>query len=259
MRNDASNLDWNDTLPELGEWYASLLGRSMLEEVNEHLDKMLRPVFGYQGLQLGQIGDAENLMGSAGLLRRFVLGAIDSQASVDLSATVLELPIASDTISLLVMPHTLEFCQDPHQVLREADRVLARDGYLLLIGFNPLSTWGLARYMRFWQRSAPWNGVFYSRSRINDWLSLLNFRVVDNRKFYLRPPIGQEQLLSKLAFLERLQPWLGVFGAAYIVLARKQVRPLTPKLQRWRQRQSVVARRIIEPVNKMHKSGERVD
>ncbi|MEM7294438.1 MAG: methyltransferase domain-containing protein, partial [Pseudomonadota bacterium] len=235
---------------------ASFLGRSMLNEAGHQLDDMLQPVFGYQGLQLGQIGFDENLLEKAGLLRRFVLGAIDSQSSVDLSANVLELPIASDTISLLVMPHTLEFCRDPHQVLREADRVLARDGYLLLLGFNPHSAWGMARRLHFWRRKAPWNGRFYARSRINDWLSLLNFRVVDSRKFFLRPPIAHEKILTRLAFMEKVQPWLGWFGGAYLILARKQVRPITPTLQRWRQRQSVVARRIIEPVNKIHKSRE---
>jgi len=239
--------------PKLEEWYASFLGQSMLKEVNFHLEKMLRPVFGYQGLQLGRLGADGNLLDIAGLLRHFVLGASESQLDVDVSANVLELPIASDTISLLVMPHTLEFCSNPHQVLREADRVLARDGYLLILGFNPLSSWGLARGLRLWKQGVPWSGKFYTQARINDWLSLLNFRVVESRKFFLRPPIARPGILSRLSFLEKLQPWLNIFGGAYLILVRKQVRPKTPLLQRWRQRQNVVARRIIGPVNKVQK------
>ena len=253
MQVDAANIDWNSTQPKLGEWYASFLGQSMLQEINFHLEGLLRPVFGYQGLQLGQIDDDKDFLASAGLLRRFVLGACDDQVAIDLSANVLELPIASDTISLLAMPHTLEFCRDPHQLLREADRVLARDGYLLILGFNPLSSWGLSRACRFWKRPVPWNGKFYPQARIDDWLSLLNFRVVEQRKFFMRPPISNQGVLSRLSFMEKLQPWLSIFGGAYLILARKQVRPLTPKLQRWRPRQSVVARRIIGSVNKVQK------
>ena len=252
MLHNPANTDWNGTQPKLGEWYASFLGQSMLKEVNFHLEEILSPVFGYQGLQLGRLGAENSLLDKAGLLRRFVLGANDTQPDVDLSANVLELPIASHTISLLVMPHTLEFCRNPHQVLREADRVLARDGYMLILGFNPLSSWGLARGLRLWKRSAPWNGKFYTQARINDWLSLLNFRVVEGRKFYLRPPFARPGILARLSFLEKLQPWLNIFGGAYLILVRKQVRPLTPSLQRWRQRQSVVARRIIGPLNKAH-------
>jgi SAM-dependent methyltransferase len=252
MLHNPTNTDWNGTQPKLGEWYASFLGQSMLKEVNFHLEEILRPVFGYQGLQLGRLGAEDNLLDKAGLLRRFVLGANDTQPDVDLSANVLELPIASHTISLLVMPHTLEFCCNPHQVLREADRVLARDGYLLILGFNPLSSWGLARGLRLWNRGTPWNGKFYRQARINDWLSLLNFRVVESRKFFLRPPFARPGILARLSFLEKLHPWLNIFGGAYLILVRKQVRPLTPRLQRWRQRQSVVARRIIGPLNKAH-------
>ena len=223
----------------------------MLNEVNFHLESMLKPVFGYQGLQLGTLGESEDFLSSAGLLRRFVLGADNSQSHIDLSANVLELPIASDSISLLAMPHTLEFCRDPHQLLREADRVLARDGYLLILGFNPMSTWGLVRACRPWRRPVPWCGKFYPQTRIDDWLSLLNFRIVEQRKFFMRPPISQQRFLARLKFFERTRPWLGIFGGAYLILARKQVRPLTPKLQRWRPRQSVVARRIIRSVNKV--------
>lgn len=252
MPIDSALTDWNSTQPELLEWYASFLGQSMLKEVNDHLEGMLRPVFGYQALQLGQLSDnSEGLLGGAGLSRRFILGGNEFHKSVDMVSNVLELPIATDTISLLVMPHTLEFCQNPHQVLREADRVLLRDGYLLILGFNPLSSWGIVRNMRFWRRNTPWNGQFYTQTRIDDWLSLLNFRVVGRRRFFLRPPIAQPVFLSRLSFLEKLQPWLNIFGGAYLILARKQTRPLTPRLQRWRQ--AIAARQIIDPINKVEK------
>ncbi|MEM7206860.1 MAG: methyltransferase domain-containing protein [Pseudomonadota bacterium] len=259
MREPSPAIDWNCTLPQLAEWYASFLGRSMLEQTNVHLAGMLQPVFGYQGLQVGLLHDGDSMLENAGLLRRFTLGADMSGAQIDASTSALELPIASDTLSLLALPHTLEFCTDPHQVLREADRVLARDGYLLLLGFNPLSTWGAAHAVRRWNPSVPWSGQFYTNTRVQDWLSLLNFKVVSSKKFFLRPPIHHEKVLRKLEFVEKCQPWLSVLGGAYLILARKQVRPLIPKMLRWRPRKSVVASRMIEPVNKveMQKHRER--
>jgi ubiquinone/menaquinone biosynthesis C-methylase UbiE len=37
------------------------------------------------------------------------------------------------------MPHLLDFTTEPHQVLREVERVLVPEGRLLMTGFNPVS------------------------------------------------------------------------------------------------------------------------
>src|SRR5690606_4575216 len=52
------------------------------------------------------------------------------------------LPLASQSVDLLVLPHTLEYADDPHAVLREAERVLIHEGRLIIAGFNPWSLWG---------------------------------------------------------------------------------------------------------------------
>jgi hypothetical protein len=39
----------------------------------------------------------------------------------------------------------LPWCSDPHRLLREADRVLIDDGWMILTGFNPVSLMGLRK------------------------------------------------------------------------------------------------------------------
>ncbi len=53
-----------------------------------------------------------------------------------------------DSIDLVFLPHTLEFSADPHQVLRETERVLIPEGRVIILGFNPLSSLGLWRLFR---------------------------------------------------------------------------------------------------------------
>jgi SAM-dependent methyltransferase len=53
-----------------------------------------------------------------------------------------ELPFASQSLDLVVLPHVLEFAAEPHQVLREVERVLIPEGQLIVCGFNPASLWG---------------------------------------------------------------------------------------------------------------------
>jgi ubiquinone/menaquinone biosynthesis C-methylase UbiE len=54
-----------------------------------------------------------------------------------------ELPFATQSLDLVVLPHVLEFAAEPHQVLREVERVLIPEGQVIICGFNPSSLWGM--------------------------------------------------------------------------------------------------------------------
>ena len=58
---------------------------------------------------------------------------------VHLRAKCHELPIATQSIDLVLLPHVLEFAEEPHAVLREVDRVMMPEGRLVIVGFNPWS------------------------------------------------------------------------------------------------------------------------
>jgi SAM-dependent methyltransferase len=244
--------DWVSAQPQMREWYASLLGQSMLHVLDEQLAEMLPRVFGYQALQLGQIAPDVDLLRNAGMLRRIVLDPEPIAGAVQIGAQAQELPIASGCVNLLLMPHTLEFCADPHQALREANRVLTADGHLLVLGFNPWSAWGVKRALLSWREYAPWNGYFHGSARISDWLSLLNFRILRRRHFYMRLPVANQRLIELTRFMDKTTPVLGLLGGAYLIHARKQTMPVTPVRNLvWRPRRaSVVSGHFARHSNK---------
>ena len=123
-----------------------------------------------------------------------------------------------------------DWAKRPHGALREADRVLTADGHLLLMGFNPYSQFGLRRSFG---RSVPWNGNTYSRARIQDWLSVLGFRIVTAETVFLRPPIDRPGFLRRTRYLEHTQRFLGFVGGVYLIHARKQSIPMTLSRQTW--------------------------
>ncbi|WP_223717365.1 class I SAM-dependent methyltransferase, partial [Escherichia fergusonii] len=57
------------------------------------------------------------------------------------------LPFPANSLDLVVLPHALELASDPHETLREVERVLVPEGRVVILGFNPASLWGL------WQRA----------------------------------------------------------------------------------------------------------
>lgn len=236
-----STQNWRDAQRPLQEWYSTSLGETILNEMNVLLEGLLPDIFGYQGIQIGQLSDQSSLLDSSGLYKKLIMGADTGFGDADIVGDALELPVTSETMNLVVLPHTLDFCSDPHQVLREADRVLTRDGHLVIIGFNRYSLMGLRRLMMGWRGAVPWSGDFYSRGRICDWLSLLSFRQLQEESFFLRLPFSSAPLLNKTRFIERSRPMLGKLGGVYIIHARKQTMPMTLARHKWARRNATIA------------------
>jgi len=221
---------WAEAQPELRAWYQTGLGEAVLDTVSAKCDDIVSGIFGYQGLQVGQIAPHRELLASAGLHRRIVIDSHAETANAQISGELEHLPFSSNRVNLVFFPHSLEFCANPHGALREADRVLTADGHLLLLGFNPYSQFGLRRTFG---RSVPWSGNTYSRARIQDWLSVLGYRVVTSETVFLRPPIDRPGFLRRTRYLEYTQRFLGFVGGVYLIHARKQSIPMTLSRQNW--------------------------
>ena len=145
-----------------------------------------------------------------------------------------ELPLASDSIDVVVLHHGLDFTDDSHKLLREVTRVLRPGGQMLIIGFNPFSYWGIWKLFKR-KISIPWRGRFISRRRLSDWLQLLDLHI-DSVGYGLHfPPLNLSRMLKHAPKMERFGSKIrSPFGGAYFILCVKQVIPVTPILQRWR-------------------------
>ena len=131
--------------------------------------------------------------------------------------------------------HQLEFTGSPHQVLREAERVVGPEGHLLVIGFNPLSLWGLRRLVAGAHSGPPWGGRYIGPRRVEDWLRLLGLEVVRTEGFVFPPPLDARLLLEHVDTLERIgRRYLGRGGGVYLTTARKHVCAVPPVGLAWR-------------------------
>ena len=137
-------------------------------------------------LQIGGLG-WENEFIDCSLYERFTI--IDTlgegyQQARKIRARAFSLPIQTESIDLVILPHILEFDASRFQTMREVERILKPEGDLIVLSLNPWSLWLRTQYL--WDRNLAdswWQGHFISRSRLLDWLKLLNFEVKTTAEF----------------------------------------------------------------------------
>jgi SAM-dependent methyltransferase len=126
----------------LRAWYRTPLGGLLLQTEREQLDDILPELFGYHLLQLGG-SCSTSLLEHSPIRHRVLLDADPTAPDCGLAVDSGALPIASDSVDVMVLHHALEFAKDPRHTLREVERVLIPEGVAIIVGFNPYSLWGL--------------------------------------------------------------------------------------------------------------------
>jgi len=212
-------------------WLQTPAGVYLREWEQTCLDNLTADIFGYNAVQIGmpQIDAlAANRMPYKLLVDRKVRAVTDAaQRPVSLTLDCTELPFASQSIDLVVLPHVLEFSTDPHQVLREVERVLIPEGQVIICGFNQASLWGARHVLRRVGGTSflPRTEELISMPRMKDWLKLLNMGASQSHFGCYAPACRTEKWLHRYAFMDNAGPrWWPYLGGVYIVQAIKRVK-----------------------------------
>ncbi|EXU77183.1 MULTISPECIES: methyltransferase domain-containing protein [Erwinia] len=191
-----------------GEFYRDALTR--------HLETSLSKIYGYHLLKIGHLS-AEIDTRHCDISHQVNVGTSGSDLHV--IAEPGSLPFASKSVDACLLAHCLAWSDDPHRVLREVDRVLIDDGWMIISGFNPFSLLGTGKLIPGLNRRIPWNSRMFTPMRLMDWLSLLNYEVTEHSRFQVLPWNRQGGRVISTHF-----PALGCLN---IIVARKRTFPLT--------------------------------
>jgi SAM-dependent methyltransferase len=233
----------------LTAWWAAPLGHALLAAESELLGEALEDVFGWELLQIGAWGGSRELLACSRTRRQTIVAAPGFPGGADIIGRPSLLPVTSDSVDAVLLPHTLEFAADPYAIVREVDRVLVGEGQLLVLGFSPWSLWGLRAHA---SRSGFPPGLrrVLSERRIREWLVLLGYEVVAVRRYLYCSPWS-----SRLSAGEGTGRILNrgitypLPGGAYLLKARKRVYTLTPVRPRFREKPAVLGG-LVKPTTR---------
>lgn len=227
-------LDSKDLLTTLvGRWFQTPLGEKVFQAEKALIEPLIERMFGYHILQIG-CNEEYSLIENSPVGHKIIFASSWRPGSKYPVAHIEELPLASDSIDVVVVHHALDFTEDSHRLLREATRVLRPGGQILIIGFNPLSLWGIWKLFKR-RIHVPWRGRFISRKRLTDWLQLLSLQIDQIEHGLHFPPFSMTMSLKQAQRFEKFGSKFGSpFGGVYVFSCVKQVAPITPIIPRWR-------------------------
>lgn len=236
----------------LADWLGLPLARSLLELEGRLVSEALDGIFGEFCLQLGGWGETGGFLRHARTQHTLCISDNEGRLVEAAPSTVgrlYRLPLLSESVDAVLLPHTLEFSSRPHAILREVHRVLRADGHLLVLGFKPGGLWGLRRLIPG-AAMPPGVDALISDSQLCDWLQLLDLYIHGVTRYGFRWPLPGNRGAATLAWEERGRRWWPELAACYMLSAQKRVVPLTTVRMPWRSRPKVVGG-LVKPTTRL--------
>ena len=201
------------------------------------LDQVMHKVYGDYLLQLSVLNEIK-LSRQSPVTHHFRLSPCDNKhVQTDLITQFETLAIKSASVDGVILHHVLEYSTHPHQLLNEVGRVIAPSGYLVLLGFNPFNALQIKKYLNCWSTQSHWRYHSFSVGRMQDWLRVLGFEPFTVRYAYHGLPFNRGH---RSWLVNTCQQCLPYNGAAYMIMARKNVTPMNLIKPTWK-KQSMIS------------------
>ena len=234
---------------EMAQWYQTAYGQMLLEKEASVLSPLL-PLFPGQALlQIGGEPRCRLVQSSPILFKSFfsVDGTVSDHVPTiegDLDA----LPLQAACLDVIVMAHVMAYADDPQAMLTRVCDALVPGGVLIILGFNPLSALGLARY-RQPKGGFPWQGRFIPPWRTRQWLRQQGLQLVLQKTFCYSSPSQRGEPRQHQQFWESLgHLLLPSCGGVYLLVAQKRAEGMNPLVGEWLEKNTVpLGRGVAKP------------
>ncbi len=232
------------TSKALSDWFKTPIGTYQLEVERRLIGEKLNNLFGYHLMELSvcdkpRFADYSRINHCFSLAPNFAHKNInendDNQESLGAVASFDSLPFEDEQIDVTILHHILEFSENPHQTLKEAARVTIPRGYIIIVGFNPISIDGFFHFFgKIFSKRAIWRRHSLHARRMRDWLAFLDFSCENTRYASYNLSINNERYLTNSRFIDRIIGSNRIpFGSSYCLIARKDKSGLTPIKPEW--------------------------
>jgi len=218
------NAMWSDVV-DLRDFYATNLGQVARRMIRRRIRELWPDVSGQSVLGLGYTtpyltsfrGEASRTIAAMPAAQGVLHWPMDDRGLTTL-VDELELPFNDVSMDRVLMIHAVECAEQIRPLLREAWRVLAGSGRLIVVVPNRRGIW--ARF----ERTPFGHGLPYSTGQISRLLRDNMFTPIETRRALYIPPTRSRMMLSAAPAFEKIGPSIiGTFAGVTVIEAVKQI------------------------------------
>lgn len=238
------------TLQNWDKWLAQeFLGNKVLNAEKEIISDLIKQHYGKHAVLMG-VPQQQALLTTTNISIKTLVSPLLSATKdfLMVESNFAELAIQTGSVDLVILPHILEFVDNPRALLAEACRIVKPEGLIVICHFNPYSTWGFKRIVgKQHHHVVRTSHHFIASHLVKNWLELASFEIEAVRSGLYTPPIQHKGLYNRLHFCERIGAlFFPKAGAVNVIVARAKVIPLTPIKMKWKQKLDNI--RIAKPI-----------
>jgi len=228
---------WTDVV-DLRDFYATGLGQVARRMIRRRLRALWPDVSGQSVLGLGYATpyltsfrtEAERVIAAMPAPQGVLHWPMDEPGQTTL-VDELELPFADVSMDRVLLVHAVECAEQIRPLLREAWRVLAGSGRLVVVVPNRRGIWARV------ERTPFGHGLPYSKGQISRLLRDNMFTPIETERALYIPPVRSRMMLSAAPAFEQIGARIvSTFAGVIVVEAVKQIYAGQPVATRTRQR-----------------------
>lgn len=218
MKSNANSYKYRELL----KWYRKPANFPIKKLFNDQVSRIKEHAVGNNVLYVG-LSDFKQKFKSAKHLSYIAIDEINSPGDVDPEK---KFPFEDNSHDVIIIIHALDYTDNPHQIVREIDRIATDDAKVVLVGFNKSSIWGLVKPLMN-NMNIPWSLNFHSLYGVKEWFKLLGYESVYKETGRIFPFISKNfsKLSGKIKIFQKL--YSHNFGGIYFCVFSKNIIPLT--------------------------------
>ncbi len=233
-----------ERFPALSKSFSSPLGRLLIEQEQSTISSLLRE---YPGSKILHLSLSPNFAFESPSPFRYIAhgyrGLDSTSNSTNTKQTVSgvisdfhALPFANEEFDIVIVQHVLEFTEQPQGALKEAGRVTASSGHVVVIAFNPLSLSGIASLLLgLYYKHSLWDRRYLLDYRLRDWLKFIDFTFISSVPLCHLIPINSASLVRFNRRFSILMSKLKLpFSSVTCIVARKDQLSINLLDKRWK-------------------------
>ena len=144
--------------------YQTPRGKLLQSMEAQYLNRAITSSCKQKQLQIGGLGWESDFI-DCSLYRNYIIldgKGLGSQGALKITAKAFNLPIQTESMDMVIVPHLLEFDAQRFQTMREINRVLKPGGELIVLNFNPFSITVRSQFLWDKKFASSWRATFFN-------------------------------------------------------------------------------------------------